>query len=778
MKAHSLIGAGVAAALLGAAAHADDQAIIAEEAASSGLEEIIVTANRREQNLQEVGLSIAAFTGDQLQSLQVVTAADITAITPNVDLIRSYAGPGFNTQITIRGVGQPDFSDTTEATATTYVDEFYMIGAGQADFLLFDLERVEVARGPQGTVQGRNSTAGSINYYSAKPIIDEFAGQASLTLGENRLMRSNAFVNVPLGDTFAFRAAVATDYSQGYVENINPERLFDTGGTSDFMAGRVQLLFQPSDSFSLNIKGEYGESGPVVSNEESLQTGTIPGKVGTFRVPLDAFGQSEQNIGAGEKGVVNTLGANQQNADMYHWLARADWSASDSWNFVGLAGYLKSHKNEVETCDHTPKPICLFSNKAESEHTMLEVRGNYDSGGGFRLTTGANYLDQTIDSRSATPLFFSQELTFAVFGPGATGMYTQTFHDQQDLTSWAVFGQAEFDFADNWTFIAGVRYTQDDKQIDAFDAVSLSIPLDTPLPRNLQQFLSLGALAAADPNAGITTLNRQDNGDLAVFDKGLVNAVLQLNYKPSDDLLLYGSIRRGQKGGGFISGNAAGTPPDLRDYQEETNMAYEFGFKSTLLEGTTRFNGAIFYYDYADMQNLTLINITNVIGNNDTTVYGGELEVTSRPVDNFDVSGGIGYLDTKVQDIFNPVGAVAATFDAELPLAPQISANIQARYTWPLAQNQFWLQGAGRYRDEIWRDSLNNQSTRIEASSQFDARAGYGPADDHWSVEVWCNNIFDTRDELNAFDLSGVGGTGEIVYQAPRWFGATFTARF
>jgi outer membrane receptor protein involved in Fe transport len=301
MKAISLIGAGVATALFGVAAQADDQASGGARPASSGLEEIVVTANRREQNLQEVGLSIAAFTGEQLQRLQVITAADIAAITPNVDLVRSYAGPGFNTQITIRGVGQPDFSDTTEATATTYVDEFYMIGAGQADFLLFDLDRVEVARGPQGTVQGRNSTAGSINYYTRAPELDDVSGQASLSLGQYNLVRTNGYLNLPLGDTVAMRASFATDYNHGYVKNINPQRLFDRGGNSDFMAGRLQFLFEPSDSFRLNIKGEYGQSGPIASNEEGIQTGVIPGRVGTFRVPLDAFGQSEQNIGAGAK---------------------------------------------------------------------------------------------------------------------------------------------------------------------------------------------------------------------------------------------------------------------------------------------------------------------------------------------------------------------------------------------------------------------------------------------------------------------------------------------
>ena len=779
MKAHPLSGVMVAATLLSGAAFAQSSTPGTAEAAkpaTGGLEEVIVTANRREQNLQDVGTSIAAFSGEQLKDLAVTSAADITAVTPNMELVRSYSGPGFNTQVTIRGIGQPDFSDTTEATATTYVDEFYMIGAGQADFLTFDLARVEVARGPQGTVQGRNSTAGSVNYYTNVPALHEYAGQASLSLGENRLVRTNGFLNIPAGDTVAFRASFATDRNQGYVKNINPAALFTKGGTSDFVAARLQILVKPSDAFRFLLKGEYGESGPIVSNEEAIQTGTIPGKVGTYRVPTDAYGQSQTSIGQSVD-VINTTGPNEQHASIRHVLARADWNTSDRWTLVGLAGWLKSEKNDIETCDHTPIPICLFSNKGESKHSAVEVRSLYNAGG-WRLTSGANYLDQDIDTHSATPLFFSPAATRVIFGPNATGMYTQTFHDQQSLKSWAVFGQVEFDLSEQLTLIAGARYTRDKKEFNGFDAVSLNIPLTTPIPRNIDQFLAIGALAAADPNASITAINPATNDGLATLDKGLINGVLELNYKPTRDLLVYGSVRRGVKGGGFISGNAAGTPANLRKYKEDTNTAYEGGFKSTLLNGHARLNGAVFYYDYKDMQNTSFINITNVITNNDATLYGAELEFTSSLTEQFELSAALGLLDTKVKKINNPTGALAAVEDNELPLAPKTSANVQGRYTWPVGNSKLWLQGAGKHRAAFWRDSLNNPSTRIPASSSVDVLAGYGPVDGHWSLTLWVNNVTDSRKEINSFDLSGVAGTGEVVYQTPRWAGATFTMRF
>jgi iron complex outermembrane recepter protein len=747
--------------------------------AAGGLEDIVVTANRREQNLQDVGTSIAAFSGEELKEQGVVTAADITNITPNIDVVRSYSGPGFNTQISIRGVGQPDFSDTTEATATTYVDEFYMIGAGQADFLTFDLARVEVARGPQGTVQGRNSTAGSLNYYTNRPVLGQTSGEASLTLGDYHLMRTSAFLNLPAGDTVAFRASVSADRNQGYIKNINPAERFQKGGNSDFFGARLQMLFQPNSDFKLLIKTEYGQSGPIASNEQAYETGTRPGQVGTYPAATDAFGQSAAALGEATPGYVNTPFGNEQNASMRHVLARADWNLGDGWSLVGLAGYLRSNKDDIETCDHTPQPICLFSNKAESKHSTVEFRTLYDAHS-WRLTLGANYLKHDIDSRSATPLFFTPALTDAVFGvtDPLHGMYTQTFHDQQSLKSYAAFGQAEFDFADKWTLITGLRYTHDDKEYDGFDAVSVNMPRSTPIPLSVDQFLALGAIAAADPTASLTTINPQQNGDLAKFSKGMVNANLQLNYKASSDTLLYGAIRRGVKGGGFISGNAAGTPAALRKYNDEVNLAYEVGFKSTMRDIRTRLNGSVFYYDYKGMQNLTLIGITNVIANKDSTLYGGELEMTSSVTDAFEVSAGIGAVKTKVKGIYNPTGAVPATLDNEAPLAPKITANVQARYTWHTAGAEMFAQVAGKYKDGFWRDSLNNISTRMGSSDSVDLLLNYAPEGKHWHAAVWVNNVFDQRPAINKFDLSAVGGTGEIVYQAPRWYGITVATKF
>ena len=332
-----------------------------------GIGDIVVTANRREQKLQDVGISITAMGGEEMRELGVNTALDVANITPNIEIIRSYAAPGFNTQITIRGVGQPDFQDTTEATATAYVDEFYMIGAGQADFLSFDIARVEVARGPQGTVQGRNSTAGTLNFYTNLPNLDETSGRASVTIGQFGTIRTDGYLNVPLSSTLAVRAAFSTDSSDGYFKNLNENPSWRKGGQSRFYAGRVQALFEPSSDFSMVLKAEYGKMGPVSAGTERMRpVGAIAGLPGTYAIPTDAFGQSPVSIGAPGIDETNSDGASQISSEMQHYLATFNIGVSDTFGIRAFAGYLRSEKFSIEDCDHTPLPICNFSNNAVS----------------------------------------------------------------------------------------------------------------------------------------------------------------------------------------------------------------------------------------------------------------------------------------------------------------------------------------------------------------------------------------------------------------------------
>lgn len=773
MKAFYCSAVAVIALMTPTVVWAQAASTVEPQAEEGGIQDIVVTANRREERLQNVGVSISAMSGDQMRALGVATALDVANFTPNIEIIRSYASPGFNTQITIRGVGQPDFQDTTEATATAYVDEFYMIGAGQADFLSFDIARTEVARGPQGTVQGRNATAGSINYYTNRPSFDGTSGRASVTLAERGTIRTEGFLNLPVSDTLAIRGAFSTDHGSGYLKNINPEANWRRGGASKFYAGRLQALYKPSDSLSLLLKAEVGKMGPVAGgNEKMYPVGQIAGRPGTYFVGTDAFGQNLANIGAGETDVTNADGANELQSKMQHYLATLNYDAGGGVNVTLLGGWLETKKYSIEDCDHTPLPICNFSNKARSRHWTAEGRVNWD-GDRLRLTGGGNYLHHEIVTTSATALFFDAAIT-----PFGTSLYGQAFRDEQKLSSWALFGQAEYDLTDQLTAIAGVRYSYDNKVLNSIDAFTTDLPLGTPVPRSIDAFEALREQIFATPGASYTILNEATNGSLARFKKGLVNANLQLNYKPNDDLLLYLSYKRGQKSGGFITGNVAGTPAAVRPFGEETNNAYEFGVKSDLLDKKLRVNGAIFYYDYQDMQNTSLIGITNVITNNDAKIWGGEVEVTAYPTRGLSINLSGGYVHSKVKGINNPTGAVAIVSDNRLPLAPTVTGNARVRYEWDQLSGKMFVSAAARGRTYMYRDSLNNPSTKIPGLFVTDAQVGYAPDDAGWSLSFYVNNVFNTRKPINLFDEASVGNSGEMVYQMPRWFGGTVSVSF
>lgn len=735
------------------------------------LEEIVVTTTKREAGAQSLGIALTAFTGDQLESLGVDNAGEVEEITPNMSLDRPYAAKGFNTQITIRGIGQPDFGDNTESTVTSYVDGFYLISQGTQDFLLHDIQRVEVARGPQGTVQGRNSTAGSINYIVNEPERN-FGASLKGTLGRFDLAEVEAVLNVPLGEAWAVRFSGAFQQNDGFERNINPERLFDLQGENEFVAVRGIASYEPNDRFRASFTAAYGDMGPAAAqNEQSLQIRVSDDGTQTVEAETDAFGNNEENVGAGSKEVVNQIGPNFIGNEILHFNVNAEWDVTDQLTLTALGGWMESQKISGEDCDDGPLNVCLFSNDADQDHWMVETRANWTADSGrLRLVGGFNYLEQTIDSTAVTPLFFDPELSVAA-GLGGD-LLSLVFNDQQDLESWAIFAEAEYDLTNQFTFVAGLRFTHDRKEFDAFFAQNL-LPPPIPIPRTLGDFLALGDQIRAS-NPATTIFNRETAGDLAVIDEGFINANIQLNWTPNDDILAYIAYRRGVKSGGFITGNVGpGFPAEQRPYGEETNNAYEIGLKSTLMDGLLRLNTAAFFYDYNNLQSNSFIGITNVITNNDTIAYGGEVELTASPLVGLDVSFALGLLDSEVQDVTNAQGV---TEDRELPLAPNWTINGAVRYEWPAFLDfggDFWVQGSTRAQGARWRDALNNPSVELESFVRVDSQIGYKTYDGRYAVYFWVENLLDNRYETTTVDLSSLGGTGEVAFHPPRWWGFT-----
>ncbi len=434
---------------------------------------------------------------------------------------------------------------------------------------------------------------------------------------------------------------------------------------------------------------------------------------------------------------------------------------------------MKSRKTAGEDCDDNVLEWCLFSNDATQSNWMVEARADMSMADDrLRGIVGFNYLSQNIDSTAVTPLFWDTATsTYAGLGGD---LLTFVFNDKQDLKSWALFSQWEYDLTNDLTIIGGVRYTHDKKEFDAYFAQAvLAAPM--ALPRTLDDFLLLGDMVRAQSTPAEQTIFNTDTvGDLAIIDDGAINANAQINWTPTDDVLLYASYRRGVKSGGFVTGNVGPAfPAATRPYGSETNNAYEIGVKSTIFDGLAILNAAAFYYDYKDLQANSFIGLTNVITNNDTTVYGGEIELAASPIDGLDFSLALGLVDSDVQDVTNAQGV---TKDRELPLAPKYTFNATAKYETAAPfgiDGSVWVQGNVRTQGARWRDALNNPSVQLEAFTLANAQVGYRFPNENVAVYAWMKNVFNSRHEVTTVDLHTLGNTGEVAYEAPQWWGVT-----
>ena len=592
----------------------------------------------------------------------------------------------------------------------------------------------------------------------------------SATAGRYSLARFNGHVNVPVGDQAALRFSGAIDQNDGFVRNINPDRSFDFQGSNDFQAFRAQGLIEPTPNLSINLKFDWGQMGPTAGqNEQQQPIGVSPDGTQTIEIDSDIFGNSPP---ASPEDVVNIIGPNAIAHDMVHVLARVDWTASDRLHFTALGGWLESNKLSVENCSNSPDPTCLFSNDADQDNWMIEFRGDWTINDRTRMVAGVTYLEQDIDSTAITPIFFDEASSLAVGFGG--DLYSLYFNDTQDLESWAVFSQVEYDITPTVTVIGGLRYTRDKKNFSGFYAEGF-LPAQVPIPRDLNEMLAIGDLVLGNDPL-FTIFNTETSGNLARFDEGFLNANLQVDWKPTDDLLLYAAYRRGVKSGGFITGNVGfGFPDELRPYDKEVNNAFEVGAKSTLLGGAMRLNGAVFHYRYDDMQNLGFIGLTNVITNNDSRATGAEVEMTASLGEGWDLMFGIGYLNTEVKNLTNAQGV---TEDRDLPLAPQWSASASLRYEHPAFGGFLWAQSSARAQTSRYRDALNNPSIELEGFGVTDAQAGFRTADYRWNAYVWMDNLFDRRHTTTQFDLHDLGNVGEKTYSPPRWWGVTLELNF
>ena len=762
----SAVGAVMFATLSANAAAQEAPPASAPDNAGEGLGDIVVTAQKREQSLQRVGISVTAITGEQILQRGISNSIDLIVRTPSVDNYSPY-GPGSSANIVIRGIGLNDFGEGNEAPVTVYVDEFYVVNVPAVDFALFDLERAEILRGPQGTLFGRNSTGGLVNYVTARPNGD-LGGFVKGTLARFGEVKVEGAVNAPISDTLSARLSFLSHHSDGYIRNLNPDFADRKGAAAGTDAVRAQLRYDDGD-WDVLLKGEYGRQDHVHTYYEQTPSVRDPvtGLASLDPSGTDAAGYNEANFGADAPNITYTNRPQYLKSKGTTLLLRAERKFDDV-TFTSVTGYQHFSRRYAEDCDASPNDTCYarFPFSATSASQEFRLFGNSDD---LRWTAGIYGLYSK-----------SRNNPFAVFnvpvsGPGAidpdTGLYNGAFLPLNLAANWrlrtlsgAVFGQIEYDLSPALTLIGGLRVTHDDKKFRDADNASLRSCPGYPTPTNC--FLAPDGPGVAHPYA-------------ATYKKTLWSGKLEIDFKPSETALLYASISRGSKSGGFSNGfYPGGVTTDQLLYGDEANIAYEVGEKITLFDRKLRINSALFYYDYKNFQTFNWQGVGGLLSNQDASSYGAEVEVEAAPVRGLTLSLGGSYLHTKINDVTNAIpGGDTYTADREMANAPKWTANAAISYAIEFANGRSLTLGwDGNYRSSRYTNNFNDPSVRLGGYFKHNANISYSLSD-NLDLQAFVRNISNNRAPTKAYQFNDLGYT-QFIYSEPRVYGGSILYRF
>ncbi len=791
------------------------------------LEEIVVTAQKRAQNLQDVGIAITALSGNQVRELGMVDATQIPDMAPGVQLVQPNSRQSYG--YSVRGVLQVDFADHQEHPTAVYVDEAYISQASASGFQLFDLEQVEILRGPQGTLWGRNATGGAISFTTNKPS-QEFDAYVEGKYGSHDNMGMEFGIGGGLTDRMSVRFSGKGNWHDAYAKNNVGTDQFDDN-TASF---RGQVLYEFSENVSLLLNGR-GSSSEVIDGAAHTQPASYdpdtgfgfvrgPNEVTTntdvdnaVNCPgCDFFGWAEPDDG--RRTVSHDfIGF----SDLHTWGggARLDVDA-ENFDFVSITDWYHVDKEYMEDSDNTPFPVLetflannveqfsqeiRFSGETERFRWVaggyyLRIRGDYGTGVTLRSdvgTIGAEPSPQDVGSISPADSLIGEVGTeIPCFGAGGFEDLTSTCglqptsHDagillasgywEQETDSYSIFAQTEFDLTSQLTLTTGFRWIEEDKEIDYIFLLDIW-PDDEPR----------GFLSPAEPAAFLVVHNKDSAGDLAVYDKGLWSAKVGLDWQVNDDLLTYFTFNRGAKGGGF-NGSAVGDAlrPEQVPIKEEILKAYEIGFKQTLWDNRLRVNGSAFYYDYDDFQAFIFEGQANLISNQDAEIYGAELEIEGSPVEGLNFKGGVGYLQGEVYDVTFPFTdpntgrEFTQPLDVELPRAPEWSVNGMVRYQWPVAfentglGGHFAVQADFNYRTDqnmlLSEASIGEQKAYVVGN----ARASYTSGNGRWEAALAVHNIGNQFFCTQIFDVGADFNSRQCFFNRPRWVSGTLRINF
>jgi outer membrane receptor protein involved in Fe transport len=725
-------------------------AALAEEAAppqrASGVEEIIVTAQKREENVNDVGMSIQAASGEKLQQLGIVDTAQldrvVTGFTSNV----TYYGTAI---YTIRGIGFQDTALASQPTVSVYLDQMPLQFAILTQGAVLDLQRVEVLKGPQGTLFGQNATGGAVNYIAGKPT-DNFESGFDGTYGRFNWLDGTGFVSGPITDTLRYRFAARVidsgTWQETYVNGaaLPPDPYWtaagqtysfkDDWGEQKFYNTRLSLEWQPSDAltalFTFNAFWDKGQSqmpqmvgvtplNPVNALNPLIMNYPRPPR----RADAASWGPCVNTSGgtpADVSGQINTANrlydfCHDPNKDNKFWSPslRVDYQFSDGLTLTSLTSYNNFNRSQELESDGTIYQDYESSQDGDIETFFQELRVAGDVVGKGNWVVGANFEHtRTFDSFLQTYGLSTAVPTLGIpLGPTNPNSLQRT-------DTWAVFGNIEYPMWETITLQGGLRYTNQQRDYrgcgsDGGDGTwaDISQLIQTGL-QFLNGFPLTGGVDVGPGNCGSTgpppTYAPIASGFTGKLNQDNVSWRTGVNWTPNDKTLIYGNVSQGYKSGSFPTvASAAFT--QLFPAKQEKLLAYEVGSKLGLFDNRVQLNTALFYYDYTDKQILGAINdavfgsLPALVNVPESHVIGYEVSLVWEPIDGLTISPAISYADTEIDGNFrnfdpfyNPVqnGSTKLFTGEPFPNAPKWTSNVDVQYQWSLRAGMTAFVGA------------------------------------------------------------------------------------
>jgi len=715
-------------------------------------EEIVVTAQKREQSIMDVPVAVTNIGEDELEARGFARVDDLAFALPNVSIVTPSDARAV--QFTIRGITGQTLFPGAESSVGIFVDSLYLNNPIAQNFDILDIERVEVLRGPQGTLFGKNTAAGVINLVTKKPD-DEFTGFVGAEYGNYDKLRLRGRISGPIvEDRVSGSLSAVYNKRDGYIRNtfLNSDL-----NTQDSYSFRGALRFTPSEQLEINLTGEYLDEQRVPSTPDSTPFDRED-EIDTDMVEDRQVYGSSLNISYELENGISITSISAYRA--YDWARIGDDDGTELPAFVSPVSektWQFSEELRIASADDQDLTWMLGLYYL---HTDLE--------GGSQPEVNPDLVFQLNVGLTCTDLFTFQFLGLGfppdVAAATAAGFCAPGTGDNQlSLVSdtYAAFGQVEYAITDKLKLTAGLRVSSEEKSFS-----------------NQQAALNPGFVLELP----LTEFERTDSS---------VTPKFALSYQPNDDLTIYASASAGTKSGGFNTSPVA-NPGQLltTEYQEENLWSYEIGVKAEFWDGKGRLGLAGFYIDYSDLQVFRFeeaapgVFSSRIANAASATSKGIEAELTLTPSANVIIKSNMGYTDSSY-DEFTNCGIDATTFAVldcsgnRLTNAPEITGNINATYVWPIPGSEtlnLMFNGEWAYRGETFYDVFNNDAARQGPTSLFNANITLMDSENGWSIAAYGQNLF--NEKYITISIPGFAGQQISELGAPRTYGLRVSGKF